>query len=54
MLQTIRKPIISLETVTTIMIASSTENKVDLFGLVAPSSQPGPNREHTKQGVAFS
>lgn len=61
MLQTTAKPIISLEpvanslsTVAAVMIASPTENKANLFGLDAPNSQPGPNREHTKQRVAFS
>lgn len=61
MLQTTGKPIISLEpvagglsTVAAVVIASPTENKANLFGLVAPNSQPGPNREHTKRRVAFS
>lgn len=60
MLHTPTKPIISVEPVAsglstvTAMIASPTENKANLFGLVAPNSQPGPNREHTKQRVAFS
>lgn len=61
MLKATMKPIISLETVasglstvTAIMIACPTENKANLFGLVAPNWQPGPNREHTKRRVAFS